>query len=1079
MSLRTSLPEFNDTLVCITSGRNILNNFVKPLLQEAETYYKISSFFSPSTIHNVLQQLSSCFLQKRRVRLVIGIHDSTKLIPTLNQIDNANADEKFKIAVQNIITKGVSECLALIERPGDFLFVFSELIKQELIEIKIAAVKKDYLAYVETGKWPEFDSTFHPKVSIFQDATDTVVMSGSINSTNKGFGGNVDEASFIGSWFSSKVVLYYKTTFDEIWNGMHAASHTFNFNSEIKEVWTGLIQNSQVYKQLQETETFFSSQHLYRLINDSPLFYHYSFKQVRLLPHQIAVYKTILSRWPVVGLIADEVGLGKTIEAGAVIKYLKRFFSVNRIALLVPSSLRYQWQAEMYNLFGLEFYIYDGNSKSLTLSKNNEVIHVIQDVYDEDLFDHGIENIILSWHYIRLRKNGEFKLNNDHQIDLIVVDEAHAARLNGEDADEQESTLLYQFLNHLLPAIPHKLLLTATPFQTNALDYVALLRLLMANNFVDEHSLGRIARLNLNQSLFNQQKIDATLELVNSVPYQVPGLPREVDMTNLGTLFDLYDEALYIENHPTTIYTVRNTRDKLTSIGYKFPAVELESQAVEMNGKQGKIFKLIQSYIDNNLFSFETSMGTTGMGFAKIIYQQRIVSSIKACYDTLSARLAKLRSHIQNRFAEGEIWNNTDEDDVEAAPSIRGRTKLSESQISIAESEISFIREILTKIEKRLIINGEISDPKIDKVLSLVDMHLTKGNKIIIFSRFTSTTDYIVNKMVALNQYSVGRYQGNVKEYIKEGVAETVDRDTISAMFKQGEFPVIVCSDAASEGLNLQSANVIINVDVPWNPARLLQRFGRIDRFGQQKPTIFFHNLFYPNTVEDHMYCRLHRRNKEFREILGMTPNITSERHIRELQLREVMNMDPATEFSFKNSLIEVSKMDNIRMHEKILLKFTSQPGVQVDSQAIYYGGKVYRYSFDETDSEYLDLNHPVFNQLKIRGDLHGTSLYELQTVNDMLLLYGFVEENCFYPLTSVDEILDYLICERDFQISPTRPYLKTATLSEDFINLLSNNTFKFIDPNRVNFSNYNFTFLKNLKLIKTEITASCVKRNL
>jgi hypothetical protein len=101
--------------------------------------------------------------------------------------------------VQNIITKGVSECLTLIECHDDFLFVFSELIKHELIEIKLAVVKKDCSTYVETGKWPEFDSTFHPKVSIFQGATDTVVMNGSINSTNKGFGGNVGEASLIGS----------------------------------------------------------------------------------------------------------------------------------------------------------------------------------------------------------------------------------------------------------------------------------------------------------------------------------------------------------------------------------------------------------------------------------------------------------------------------------------------------------------------------------------------------------------------------------------------------------------------------------------------------------------------------------------------------------------------------------------------------------------------------------------------------------------------------------------------------------------------------------------------------------------
>ena len=193
MSLKNSIPNFNDSIVRIEAGRKILNEYIKPLLANSTAYYKISSFFTPSVIKSVFLQLDQCFRQKEQVTLIIGIHDSYKLIPVLDEIDNPNREEKFKLAVQSIVSKGIEECVALTDNPQGFLFVFSELIKQNLIQIKIASVKSDFIAYLRTGRWPENDSTFHPKVSIFKDDNHTVVMSGSVNSTNKGFGENVEE----------------------------------------------------------------------------------------------------------------------------------------------------------------------------------------------------------------------------------------------------------------------------------------------------------------------------------------------------------------------------------------------------------------------------------------------------------------------------------------------------------------------------------------------------------------------------------------------------------------------------------------------------------------------------------------------------------------------------------------------------------------------------------------------------------------------------------------------------------------------------------------------------------------------
>ena len=118
------------------------------------------------------------------------------------------------------------------------------------------------------------------------------------------------------------------------------------------------------------------------------------------------------------------------------------------------------------------------------------------------------------------------------------------------------------------------------------------------------------------------------------------------------------------------------------------------------------------------------------------------------------------------------------------------------------------------------------------------------------FSRFTATTKVIEEHFHQTSKLSVARYDGEIKRIRYSGKQKPVDvtRDKIKSEMFDKKVDIIVCSDAASEGLNLQSASVLINVDVPWNPARLLQRIGRIDRLGQEAEEIFVYNLLYDNS---------------------------------------------------------------------------------------------------------------------------------------------------------------------------------------------------------------------------------------
>ncbi|MEO8174068.1 MAG: DEAD/DEAH box helicase [Sediminibacterium sp.] len=787
---------------------------------------------------------------------------------------------------------------------------------------------------------------------------------------------------------------------------------------------------------------------LKQLLSESPNYSHLVFDKVKLLPHQIAIYQSVLSRWPVNSLIADEVGLGKTIEAGAVMRYATTFLQVQRIAVLVPSSLRNQWQAEMYHLFGVKCFIYEPEQSRLVFYQDGEITDEISNVTPGNYFNHGVNRIIFSWHYLRQSgTNGQFKLSADDEIDMIVVDEAHGARASQQPDGDIDSTKLHQFLSEIGPVIPHKLLLTATPFQTSAEDYVSLLNLLMGENGVDKDSMDRISLLNRHYNLQSQQEVDAVTELLNNTAYRIDGLPSGVTLDDPAALYDLYDDRFYIRNHPTTIYTARNTRDQLKKIGYKFPEAQISSIAVELESKQSDLIQLINSYVENYLFNFERAIGVRGLGLVKTVYNQRIVSSFQACYTTFQKRYARLQSYVAEQAAAVAVTNSANEDDIDIVTIGMPTAPITDSQIGIAKTEMDFVGEILIKLSKRLFIGNDIVDPKIEEALRIILHHLSQQDKVIVFSRFTSTTAYLVDRLSQLDQFSFGRFEGDFKQVIKGEQVEEVSRQSIARRFAQGEFPVIVCSDAASEGLNLQAGNVVINVDVPWNPARILQRFGRIDRFGQQKEILYFYNLFYPGTIEDRMYARLHRRNLEFRELLGTTPDITSIEHLRFLN---ILGNDTHNLLSYENTLLRLEPSDNIRPHEIILEHLAQISAFTISETAIVYEGNSYDYSTSELNPSYLDLAHPLFAH--IEQDLSGlTGLYNAGVV---LLFVCVTDHEKAYPIIGTAALLRHVVLRKWLTGTVLTNGISLMAPEVDFMRFLSLEGKNVINHNKVSFNN-------------------------
>jgi superfamily II DNA or RNA helicase len=1022
MNLRDVYSRINPKTLT-TKGLIIKKNIINPLLQRSQFYFRISSFFNPLIIKDIFEELSDNFKINGKVKLIIGIHESEKLIPVLRQLNEfnrtLNKEELFRRAVNEVISSNLDECLKSSETPNSIFDIISKLIISEFLEIKISAIKSEFKYFENNGIWPETNSIFHPKFSIFKDDSGVVIVTGSINETINGYSNNIENCTCLGNWEYNDLVREHLNIFEDIWNNNHEEITTLEFNYEFYEI---LKQFKTRYNHKFKTSKK-SIQSLLEISKQNINYFHHFFEKVNLLSHQQLIYKICLSRWPIKAIIADEVGLGKTIESGAILSYLLRFDFVKNVAIIVPKNLLIQWQKELFNLFNLKFYIYDSSDKKLKFYTKSGLESI--QTSGKDLFNYGTNNILLSWHLARNKSkiNGNYILTEKDKIDLLIVDEAHSARFkisqNSELNENETPTLLFSFLVKALEFIPHRLLLTATPQQTSKFDYLALLQLVSGNYKMDIQSLNMIANINNKKKLNSNQKLTCVNQMIELNKYISSIKISDSYSDDLAKLIKLYDEELYIKNHPTTIFTLRNTRQLLQNQGYKFPNVELYSEPVNTDEYDRRLINLINSYISDYLFLFEKNTLERGIGFVKKLYQQRLVSSFKACEDTLGKRLSYLKILIsgQNIF---NLINSDDEnfDDLDVEESeieiqqyievINGRNittdQIENGKFQISQ-EISIIKELLTNIKKA-------KDPKSITFLKILENHLESKEQIIVFSRYTSTTDYISNYL-KLNFPSInfGVFQGNKINSIINGIVEELTRDEIVEKFKEKKFKLIICSDAASEGLNLQSANVLINIDVPWNPARLLQRFGRIDRFGQKQNKLFFYNLFYPGTVEDIMYSRLHKRNNDFRELLGHTPDITTESHVERLIEDGVYihEVPPSEKTIFRNSLINFEQFPERNLAQIIKKELFLNKNYHLDDEYIYINGSKSPYNLIETEPNYLNFNHPIFENLIYDYNYEKVELFSIGS-ETIILAFCFFYNNSYYELNDLECFVKFLI---------------------------------------------------------------------
>jgi superfamily II DNA or RNA helicase len=895
------------------AGYKLASKFYIPVLKRTRQYWRISGYFSVDSLTVIAVGLAGLIKNNGRMRLIVGLHDISPELIEAYRLSRERAKEILEEFGKRISQELENLADEISRRRIEAL---AWMLANGMLEIKVALPKRTFLGLG--------NGIFHEKLMIFQDFDGCIIAAtGSANETRYAYEVNGENLTVHMSWREghSEFIMRYIDRFEALWNDRHPDYVVFPLPEAIERklkekfypaerperdpiedqdvlVCRSLVPASKLVQQLGEIKDFA----------------HLGLGPLILYPHQAYVVDYVLSRYPHRAILADEVGLGKTIEAGAIIKRLLRSGKVQRVLVLAPKNLTRQWLDEMWNRFGLRFWLFD-SSKRAFVSADGEIYELEK---NENPFDvGGIDLIVASWHYVRgTKKKHPEILASSKYFDLIVIDEAHHIRKKRYlGSKKTEPTRLYELVSELSVTSPHVLLLTATPVQLHVTETMDLLTIIgLGGPWVHEELFETYFQLLTREpSEINLQDAVKCSEMLTwFIQHYIPKEEAEKILNSLlqggkGAIIHRLLEGkddkrivnelnfnelrkLLIGLHPLQLFMVRNTRDRLKSVGFTFPERDVREEPVDLLSEHKRLLEQLDQYLKEEYGLYERILkreASPVIGLVKSVYHQRFVSSFTAAYYTVKNRIDFFRALLHGDkeallraasqiFADEELEGDEEEvievmeklvNSVGRDPIIRELKKLEELEEWLRD----FSLDVLS-----------LRDPKLKKVAEVVKELVNSGNKVLVFSKYTDTVNAVVHFLLKGGYFTrseIGMYTGEGGRLFKEGSMNPVpvSKDDIVKELEEGSLKVLVCSDAASEGINLQAASAVVNVDMPWNPAKVEQRIGRVDRIGQKANVVYIRNVWYPDSIEAQMYRALFLRKELYNIVVGPAQEIISE----------------------------------------------------------------------------------------------------------------------------------------------------------------------------------------------------------
>ena len=887
---------------------DLVKLFYIPALEAAERYDRLTGYFNAHSLTLAARGIEGLVRNGGRMRLIAGC---TLEPPEIEAIEKG---EQLRDLVEQHLT-------SLPLAPPDLassgaLELLAWMIARGHLDVKVAvpcdAHKKPIPA----------DGIFHEKAGIIEDRVgDRIAWNGSLNETAAGWQHNWESINVYTSWgLEPRRVDDEEANFARIWANKAQRVIVLDVPAAVRQDLMRFMPSNYMPARLREFENKPRKpspekpkleakesekppplrpselrNRVWSFIQHAPSLPHGGERvgemtaAVTPWPHQVRAFERLYRDWPPRLLIADEVGLGKTIEAGLLLRQAWLAGLARRVLILAPKAVLKQWQIELREKFNLNWPIYDGRKlvwyPSPAWRGHNER------VVDRHQW-HCEPAVIASSHLMRRSDRSGGLLEEAEPWDLVVLDEAHHARRRAAgSAQEGGPNALLRLMQGLKDRTEGLVLLTATPMQVHPIEVWDLLNLLglppewTAKAFLGffddiEHpnpssdALDRMSRLFQSVEQHYGEVMPEDVQCLTDLsPLKVGKVLRALrdDASIPRRQLETPERRAAIQimraNTPLRRLVSRHTRELLRryfKAGLLTTPIadrQVEDRFLEMTPEERSIYEAVEDYIAST-YNQANAKERTAVGFVMTIYRRRLASSFSALRKTLQRHL--------DAIAAGSMaqWMGFDEDapDDETMDEI-----LDADEVAVLERE-ALAAEEASDIESLLARIGQLPpDSKLGSLKSsLAELRQDGYRQTMVFTQYTDTMDFLRREILKGTDQKLMCFSGRGGEIPStDGSWRRISRDDAKRRFRDGEADILLCTDAAAEGLNFQFCGALINYDMPWNPMRVEQRIGRIDRLGQQHGTIRIVNLHYEDTVEADVYRALRDRIGLFESVVG------------------------------------------------------------------------------------------------------------------------------------------------------------------------------------------------------------------
>lgn len=829
--------------------QNLQESFLSKKLKNAKSYDRIAGYFSSSILELIGESLENI---EGKTRVICNSDLNIEDVKTATAAQNAirrewcsnSPEEEYK----NI--------------PKRMLKLYN-LLKSGKLEVRVMPNEAFGLIHGKAG------------VITFKDGTKTSFL-GSINETYNAFKVNYE---LVWEDDSKEAVDWVQEEFNALWNSGYAVPLPDFVIKDIKR-----ISNREKIGSIDEWR---NNPNPAEVVVESSVYR----KELGLWDHQKYFVNLAFNEhkksYGARYILADMVGLGKTVQL-ALSAELMALYGDKPVLILAPKTLIWQWQDEINNLLDVPSAVWDGKD----WIDENGIKHVSTDISSIKKCPRRLG--IISQGLITSNSPITEKLL-EIDYECVIVDECHRARrknLGQNKLDEKpEPNNLMKFLLSISKRTKSMLLATATPVQLYPIEAYDLMSILAQKNESVLGSVLSLWRTYPNKGLdliMGKEDLHNDSEIFDWVRDPFPPSDEDRNFRLIRRSLDLKEDEFiikyqykdklkrnelsrlqrvirgdYIQKYnPYLRHIVRRTREYLeNTINQETGEPYLKPVKVVLFGEDEKEAIVLPAYLQQayNLaeeFCRLLQKRVKGGGFFKTLLLKRLGSTIIAGKNTAQ----KLLNDVNNLFEE-----NSEDEEIDSNSQVLSEFK------NLSKEEINCLENLIYMLEK-----NNVEDPKYNLVYRLLveDKWIKRG--CIIFSQYYDSAYWVAENLSKdLKKEKIGIYAGGNKSGIfNNGIYEKVSKETIKKMVKDKEIKILVGTDAASEGLNLQTLGSLINLDLPWNPTRLEQRKGRIQRIGQVYDEVYIYNMRYKDSVEDKVHSILSKRLENIHDLFGQIPDI-------------------------------------------------------------------------------------------------------------------------------------------------------------------------------------------------------------